>query len=221
MGKRLSGLRKQQREETRRRIIEAAFRVFVRKGFRGTSNREIAREAGISPGLIYWYFRSKEELFQAVVEAKSFAFPLQQMARAMREIPPREFLARVLELGRALAHDPSMVAAMRLLLPEAIRNERVRRVFVARAIRPGLRAVADYLAAQQAQGRLRPLDPRIGAQLWMGLLFSQILLGRLLRIRSPTSIDRLLAEALEVYLHGVLAHAPVKRRRRPAGGSGD
>ncbi len=204
MGKGRPILRKQQREETRQRIMEAAFRVFVRKGFKGTSNREIAREAGISPGLIYWYFRNKEELFQAVVEAKSFAFPLQQMAQAMRDAPPREFLSRIVELGTALAQDPAMIAAMRLLLPEAIRNERVRRVFVTRAIRPGLRAVAGYLAAQQAKGLLRPLDPAIGAQLWIGLLLSQILLSRLLRIRSPASIARLLTEALEVYLHGVL-----------------
>jgi len=211
MGRKAKNLRKQRREETRQRIIEAAFRVFVRKGFRGTSNREIAREAGISPGLIYWYFRNKADLFQAVVEAKSLVFPLQQMAKAMREAPPQEFLAQVMALGATLARDPAIIAAIRLLLPEAIRNERVRRVFVARAIRPGLRAVAAYLAAQQAKGLLRPLDPRIGAQLWMGLLFSQILLGRLLRIRSPGPFDRLFAEALEVYLHGVLNPAAANR----------
>ena len=208
MGKRRPLLRKRQREETRQRIIEAAFRVFARKGFKGTSNREIAREAGISPGLIYWYFPSYEELFRAVVEAKSFVFPLQQMAQTMREAPPQEFLARVVEMGITLARDPAIVAAMRLLLPEAIRNERVRRVFVARAIRPGLRAVAGYLAAQQAKGLLRPMDPEVGARLWMGLLFSQILLSDLLRIPSPVPIDRLLTEALKVYLHGVLARAP-------------
>ncbi|WP_322799094.1 TetR/AcrR family transcriptional regulator [Thermoflexus sp.] len=213
MGKKPPNFRKQQREETRRRIIEAAFRVFVRKGFKGTSNREIAREAGISPGLIYWYFRNKEDLFQAVVETKSLVFPLQQMAQTMREASPREFLSRVMELGAALARDPAMNAAMQLLLPEAIRNERVRRVFVARAVRPGLRAIADYLAVQQAKGLLRPLDPRIGAQLWMGLLLSQILLSRLLRIRSPAPLDRLLAESLEVYLYGVLAPTAAKRRR--------
>ncbi|HXF70598.1 MAG TPA: TetR/AcrR family transcriptional regulator [Thermoflexus sp.] len=205
--------RKKKKEETRQRIIEAAFRVFVRKGFKGTSNREIARRAGISPGLIYWYFRNKEDLFRAVVEAKSFVFPLQQMARTMEGAPPQQFLSQIVELGKALARDPTMVAAMRLLLPEAIRNERVRRVFVTRAIRPGLRAVAAYLTAQQAKGLLRPFDPQVGAQLWMGLLLSQILLSRLLRIRSPAPIDQLFAEALEVYLHGILNPTTPKRHR--------
>lgn len=198
------GRRKRQREETRRRIIEAAFRVFVRKGFKGTSNREIAREAGISPGLIYWYFRNKEDLFRAVVEAKSFVLPLREMARTMREAPPRVFFEQLIELVLALIQDPRTVAAMRLLLPEAIRNGRVRRVFVARAIRPGLRAVAAYLAAQQASGRLRPFDPYVGARLFMGLLFSQVLLSHMLRLRSEAPLEQLFSEALEVYLHGVL-----------------
>lgn len=213
MGKKVRNLRKQQREETRRRIIEAAFRMFVRKGFKGTSNREIAREAGISPGLIYWYFRSKEDLFQEVVKKKSSVFPLQQMAQTLQDAPPQEFLSRVMKLGIALARDPDMIATMRLLLPEAIRNERIRRVLVARAVRPGLRAVADYLAAQQAKGLLRPLDPRIGALLWIGLLLSQILLSRLLRVRPPVSMDQLLGEALTMYLHGILAPTATKRRR--------
>ncbi len=205
MGKRTKGVRGRRKEEMRQRIIEAAFRVFVRKGFKGTSNREIAQEAGISPGLIYWYFRNKEDLFRAVVEAKSFALSLQRMAQTMRDTPPRAFLAQIAALGEALARDPARVAAMRLLLPEAIRNPRVRQAFVARAIRPGLRAIAAYLTAQQGKGLLRPLDPQIGAQLWIGLLFSQVLLNRLLRIRSPVPLEQLFAVALEVYLNGILS----------------
>ena len=47
----------------RDRILEAARQRFARSGFRGTNVPDIAREAGISVGLIYRYFASKEELF--------------------------------------------------------------------------------------------------------------------------------------------------------------
>jgi AcrR family transcriptional regulator len=47
----------------RDRILEAARQRFARSGFRGTNVPDIAREAGISVGLIYRYFPSKEELF--------------------------------------------------------------------------------------------------------------------------------------------------------------
>jgi AcrR family transcriptional regulator len=204
MGKGAGRHRDRDREAMRQRIIEAAFRVFLRKGFRGTSNREIAREAGISPGLIYWYFRNKEDLFRAVVEAKSFALPLRRLARTMGTAPPPQFLAGVVEIVLSLYEDPAMIAALQLLLPEAIRNGRVRRVLVSRAIRPGMEAIAAYLAAQQAKGTVRPLDPRVGARLFMGLMFSQVILGHLLRLRFPVPARQLFAEALEVYLHGIL-----------------
>ncbi|MCS7251970.1 MAG: TetR/AcrR family transcriptional regulator C-terminal domain-containing protein [Thermoflexus sp.] len=93
-----------------------------------------------------------------------------------------------------------------------MRDKRVRRVFVARAIRPGLRAVTVYLADQQAAGHLRRGNVWVMAQLWMGLLLSQIFLVCLLGIRAPVSIDRLLAEALDIYLHGILARASGEER---------
>jgi AcrR family transcriptional regulator len=50
-------------EEMRERILEGGRRAFITGGFRGTSVPSIAAEAGVSVGLIYRYFPSKEELF--------------------------------------------------------------------------------------------------------------------------------------------------------------
>lgn len=198
------GQRKERAAAMRRRIIEAAFRAFVRKGFRGTSNWEIAREAGVSPGLIYWYFRDKEDLFRAVVVEKSMVLPLQQLAEEMRDAPPRQFLARLADMTLGLYQDASIISAMRLLWPEAIRNPRVRRLFVGRAIRPAMRALAAYLAAQQARGQIRSMDPQVGARLLLGLFMGQFLLGRMFQVRLPVPAERLFAEAIEIYLRGAL-----------------
>lgn len=50
-------------EERRRAITTAALELFVSKGYRATTTREICRDAGISMGTLYHYFRDKEELF--------------------------------------------------------------------------------------------------------------------------------------------------------------
>ena len=50
-------------------IIEAAVRVFARKGYYNSRVSDIAREAGIAAGTIYLYFPNKEELFREVVRA--------------------------------------------------------------------------------------------------------------------------------------------------------
>src|SRR6185295_7734925 len=54
----------------RAQIIEGARRVFLEHGFDAASMGEIAREAGVSKGTLYVYFKSKEELFEAIVEGQ-------------------------------------------------------------------------------------------------------------------------------------------------------
>lgn len=51
---------------TEERIKEAARKVFMRKGFKGATSREIASEAGLNVALTNYYFRKKEKLFQIV-----------------------------------------------------------------------------------------------------------------------------------------------------------
>ncbi len=56
------------RKESKAAIRRAAMQCFARKGYGNTSMDEIAREAGISKGLIYNYFRSKRQLLEELVE---------------------------------------------------------------------------------------------------------------------------------------------------------
>jgi AcrR family transcriptional regulator len=58
----------------REQILAGATRVFLRDGFAAASMNDITREAGVSKGTIYVYFRDKEDLFVAMVEAKRTAF---------------------------------------------------------------------------------------------------------------------------------------------------
>lgn len=57
---------------TRAAILAAARSVFARRGFEGTSNREVAEAAGVNNAMIYYHFKDKRELYRAVL-ADSFA----------------------------------------------------------------------------------------------------------------------------------------------------
>lgn len=59
---------KEDAEKTRLRVIEAALVMFSRHGYSGTTLAMIAQEAGYSRGPIYWHFRNKDDLYQAVLE---------------------------------------------------------------------------------------------------------------------------------------------------------
>ena len=53
-------------QNTEERIKDAARKVFIRKGFKGSTTRDIAKEAGINVALTNYYFRKKEKLFQII-----------------------------------------------------------------------------------------------------------------------------------------------------------
>lgn len=59
--------RELQREERRKQILDAALTVFSCKGFHATNVSDVAAQAGVSQGTIYWYFDSKEDLFTAAM----------------------------------------------------------------------------------------------------------------------------------------------------------
>ena len=70
----MSEPRYQRRKEDRpQEITAAALAAFAEKGYAGTRVEEVAQRAGVSKGLLYLYFKTKEELFKAVV--RSFVIP--------------------------------------------------------------------------------------------------------------------------------------------------
>ncbi|CAA9472909.1 MAG: Transcriptional regulator, AcrR family [uncultured Rubrobacteraceae bacterium] len=85
------------RAARRDEILNAAQRVFARKGYRGSSITAIIDESGLSAGAIYSYFEGKQELFHAVVE-RTLAVRTSQIAAGAGEQPrsPGELTRSVL-----------------------------------------------------------------------------------------------------------------------------
>jgi AcrR family transcriptional regulator len=63
-----SPLRKDQAEQTRRRVLDAAFRLFGERGYAGTTMTAVAEEAGVSPETIYLTLGGKRGLLEGVIE---------------------------------------------------------------------------------------------------------------------------------------------------------
>ncbi|HEX8083368.1 MAG TPA: TetR/AcrR family transcriptional regulator [Solirubrobacteraceae bacterium] len=62
--------RAEKKLETRNRLIDAAGAVFARRGFHGASVEEVAAEAGLTTGALYWHFKGKQELFLALADQR-------------------------------------------------------------------------------------------------------------------------------------------------------
>jgi AcrR family transcriptional regulator len=107
----------------RERIFEAAERAFVRQGFHATTMQHIAAEAGMSPGNLYRYFRSKEaiveslcardqeergEVFAKLVEGGNILGAMGASLRAKFAAEPRHKMQMVLEIWAEAGRNPAI-----------------------------------------------------------------------------------------------------------------
>src|SRR2546425_8281149 len=145
-------------EDKRRLILGAAVRVFARKGFHTCRVGDIAEEAGVAHGLLYHYFRSKEELLETIF--RQTWRDLLDAVRAVEETDEtaRERLAGVAKiLLRAWRRDPDLV---RVLVREATRSSHLqKRIDEIDAAFAGLERI---ISRGQEEGELRSdVDPRM------------------------------------------------------------
>lgn len=164
-------------EETRRReqIVDAALEEFASQGFRGATIKGIARRARLqSHALIYWYFASKEDLFQAVLGRHLPIFQFVLDPAALHDRPPEEVLPQLARAYLDVAGRPAAQRLLRLILPEMIRRPEMMDQLGGNMIATILNLLKTYLARQVDLGRLRPHDVRASARAFVGMLLPQL-----------------------------------------------
>jgi AcrR family transcriptional regulator len=87
--------RAEQREDTRRRLLDAARRVFLRRGFHGASLDLVAEEAGFTKGAVYSRFASKADLFLALLDERITTRIAEMEEAAARTRDPRDLGAAI------------------------------------------------------------------------------------------------------------------------------
>lgn len=192
--------------ERRQQILEAAFHEFAHKGFKGATIKSIAQAAGLSaPSLIYWYFPTKEDLFQAVIESRSEFFQAIGQAEQLLDLPPEMFLPNMAQAYLTMTQDPEMPPMVRLMIAELSQRPELADLISKRLMMPMLNFLQRYMARQVELGRLRPHDVRSSARVFMGLLIPQAL-GQAffpaLRQDGLTNEEHV-AAAIDLFLNGL------------------
>jgi TetR/AcrR family transcriptional regulator len=161
--------------ERRQQILEAATEEFAAKGFLGATIKDIAHRAKLrSQALIYWYFPTKEALFEAVLGTHLPIFQVVLDPAAWRERPPDEVLPLLARSFLAGAEQPAAHRVLRLVAPEVIRRPEVADLIATHLIGRVLDFLKIYLGHQIELGRLRPHDVRASARAFVGMLLPQL-----------------------------------------------
>ncbi|HLG75582.1 MAG TPA: helix-turn-helix domain-containing protein [Ktedonobacteraceae bacterium] len=160
--------RAQQAEERRIQLIDTALRVFAEKGWDATSIPDLAQAAGIAQGLMYHYFRNKEELLLAVVERHSFLPELQRLLAIAPDRPATQVLPAVAQgFAELLQQKRSLV---QILTREAQTDAEIGRRLDA-LIEEGVTLLAGYVAARIDAHELRPHQPSLTARSLLYTIF--------------------------------------------------
>ena len=148
----------QEYQESRRsQIIEAAVRCISRKGFHQTSMQDIVAESGLSPGAIYLYFKSKEEIIKTIADVRH-ARERKVIAEAFGSGDRKIALNRLVEsFFNALADKEVRVerSIEVQLWGEALFNPRVREI-ARQGMEETIAAFVEALTAYQKKGMLSP-----------------------------------------------------------------
>jgi AcrR family transcriptional regulator len=186
---------------TRTAILNAAYNLFLRQGYHGTSMRQIAQQAGIALGGIYNHFASKEELFTQVLLAYH---PIHEVLPAIAEgegLDPGEYVhAAAHTISRILQTRPGF---LNLLFIEMVEFESQHLPLIYGSFFPlGLQAVSRFA---EKQTRLRDIPVPVMLRAFLGLIFSLTLTQVMLAGRAEGVGDRQEVDLFaDIFLHGIL-----------------
>jgi AcrR family transcriptional regulator len=193
-------------EDRREQLLDAAIRVFARKGFSRATNKDIAREADVTPGLIYHYFERKESLLQAVLEERSPLSLLRSLPAQVMELPPTQFLPSLVLQVLKIVEGEQFVQIIRVILPELMHNPSILPVAPS-VLQRAVNMLAAYLDQQMEQGKLRRVeDSRLAAQTLMGSVIGFVLRRQIFRDTQALeySQEQLANTIVDIFLQGLL-----------------
>ena len=146
--------------DTEARIFDAALRVFARKGRDGARLQEIADEAGIHRPLLHYYFRTKQQLYEAVAERLFTEFLTSMRTPAecgCFEDTLRAFIDHYIESVRDHPHAAMWMVAENMA-GNPLLGELLARAFATEG--SPQRTMLEAIESAIASGEIRPVDPR-------------------------------------------------------------
>ena len=165
--------------DRRRQIMRSASGLFARRGYRGTTTREIAQRAGINEALLFRHFPSKQKLYWTIIEelcnARGRRLKIKKILDAggsdleVFSAIAREFLVRN-------ARDTELT---RLLWFTALENHKLSQRFFRTFVAVYYEALAGHIRRRVSDGAFRNVDPLLSARGFFGMVVYHFLIQEL------------------------------------------
>ena len=202
--------RKSRKEKDARpqQIVDAAFAEFAVKGFAGTRLEDVAARAKVSKGLPYLYFKTKEELFKAVVRSVITAhFDIMREKMESTELSAEQLLK-----GPFLAFIQELVTSKRafiarLLIAEGHKHPELTAFYYESVVSRGIETLTRLIDRGIESGEFKPNKLRDYPQLLVAPALTAILWRALFERHHHLDTDALLATNVDLLLDAIRAPA--------------
>ncbi len=192
------------KEERPAEITQAALEVFAEHGYAATRVDDVAKRAGVSKGLLYLYFKTKEELFKAVI--RGVVVPrvdALKTAIADTELSAEEFLqGPYLEFIQKLPNSPARIV-VRLLIAEGPKHPDLTAYYFDQVISGGMDALRQLINRGVRHGEFRQSDLDQFPQLMISPVLMSIIWRTLFQKHYPLDTDKLLQTHIDLILRAI------------------
>jgi len=187
-------------ERTRRKILAASYDLFLDQGFHATSMRQIADKSGVALGGIYNHFKSKEDIFAAIIKDRH---PLQQIIPVLKAVEADTVDGFVNQaahrLVEALGDSPDF---LNIMLIEIVEFKAVHVPDIFQSIFPQIRAIG--MRMNQFEDQVRPIPVELLMRAFLGMFFSYYITQIMLAGLMPPGMQKdSLNLFVDIFLDGI------------------
>ncbi|MEC4891306.1 MAG: TetR/AcrR family transcriptional regulator [Nitrospira sp.] len=183
-------------------LIQAATGLFAKKGFNGTTTKEIAKAAGISEALVFKHFPTKRALYAAILAEK---VTVNELLGAIEESAKKRDDRRVFTLIASYRIRPGVdPTLLRLLLFSALEGHELSDMFFGKHHKVFYDHLAAYIRQRIDDGAFRQVDPLLAARAFIGMVVHHRLLHEIFGVPMDRSYDDTVSTYVEIFLHGLV-----------------
>lgn len=190
--------------DTEAKILKAAQRLFARRGYGGTTTRDLAQAAGVAEGTLFRHFESKKAILVRVA-TDGWVELLTDLLTELSEMANYKAIGQVMQ--HRMNNLPHNTDLMRVCFMEAQFYPELREQVQGEVVTKILDVTEAFFQTAIDRGIYRKMDPRVVARIFLGMFaiagFSQSTLGE--ETDSPQAMRELAEGLSDIFLNGVLA----------------
>jgi AcrR family transcriptional regulator len=192
-------------ENRRGQIVAVAAELFSQKGFRGTTTKEIADQAGVSEAIIFRHFATKDDLYHAILDYK-VKQGTERIQKDLNDAASRKddnayFGSLAFNMLEFHTKDRTF---MRLLLFSALEGHELSEIFFHSTAREIKNQIRRYIKQRIADGAFRRVDPALAARAFVGMVLNQAQVRTIFRDDDLRFSNRQIADRfVDMFLAGI------------------